>query len=78
MSINLVDAELGNKAKLMLDMPANVTTWDFGLAVGNKWLASIPHPDTAIVPIIPRIPVSLAVAIAVVTSKNEKHFNFYY
>jgi hypothetical protein len=54
----------------MLDMPANVTTWDFGLAVGNKRFALIPHPVTAIIPMNPKIPVSLAVAIAVVTNKK--------
>jgi hypothetical protein len=64
----VVDAILGSL--LLRDLPANVTTWDFGLAVGNKCLALIPHPITAIIPIKPKIPVSLAVAIAVLTNQK--------
>ncbi len=51
-------------------MPANVSTMDFGVAGGIQGLALIPHPVTAIIPMTPKNPVSLAVAIAVVTNQK--------
>ena len=71
-----MDAQLASL--LLREMPANVPTKDSGVALGVKRVAAIPHPITAIIPIHPFNPVSLAVAIAVVTSKNEKHFNFHF
>ena len=70
-----MDAQLASL--LLREMPANVPTKDSTLAVGAKRVAAIPHPVTAKIPIHPFNPVSLAVAIAVVTNKNEKHLNFH-
>ena len=58
-------------------MPADVHSMDSGVALGGKCLAAIPHPITAVIPIHPFNPVSLAVTIAKVTGKNGKYFNFY-
>ena len=53
---------------LLREMPADVPTKDSGLAVGVKRVAAIPHPISAVIPIHLFNPVSLAVAIAVVTN----------
>ncbi len=56
---------------LLRDLPADVHSKDTHLfAMGTKWVAAIPHPITAVIPIKPKIHVSLAVAIAVVTNQK--------
>ncbi len=63
-----MDAQLASL--LLRDLPADVPPdyYSDGFAMGAKWLALIPHPVTAVIPTDPIVPVSLAVAIAMVTN----------